>query len=157
MRKLWASALTPVLALAFHVIGSPAAHAFGSPAANAFGNEVLGCSVNTAAWTANYCEGGGDPGYYVVHFSPRNLSGAYSTRWTVIGPAGTAITGNCSTTTYPCISSGCTVSSLTCDIRDTSGYVNKTYTASLRLTQSGLTRTIKAQGLIGGYDPCTRC
>lgn len=149
MRKLWAAVLTPVLALAFLVIGSPAAHAWGG--------EVLGCTVGSAAWTADSCYGGGDPGFYTIRFSPQNLSGSYSTRWTVIGPAGTAITNSCSTTARPCISSGCTLNSLTCDIAETSAYYNKTYTASLRLTQSGLIRTIKAQGMIGLYDPCTRC
>ncbi|HEX8092889.1 hypothetical protein [Jatrophihabitans sp.] len=72
------------------------------------------------------------------------------------GPTGAAL-GTCGTTAAPCISSGCTLSSLTCDVRDYSSYVNKTYTATLRLTQSGLTRTIQAQGVIGGHDPCTRC
>jgi hypothetical protein len=154
MRKLWSAVLTPVLALAFFVVGSPAA--------NAFGSEVLGCSVNPVtatynAWTANSCAGGGDPGYFVVRFSPHNLSGTYSTSWTVTGPSGAVITSTCGGTAIPCIYNGCTLSSLTCDIKDSSGFVNKTYTASLRLTQSGLTRTIQAQGTIYLHDPCTRC
>ena len=153
MRKLWAAVLTPVLALAFFVVGSPAA--------NAFGSEVLGCAVTRLtstyqSWTANYCEGGGDPGYFVIHYSPHNLSGTYSTSWTVTRSTGAVLT-SCSSSAVPCIYSGCTLSSLTCDVKDSSGYTNKTYTASLRLTQSGLTRTIQAQGVIGGHDPCTRC
>lgn len=154
MRKLWAAVLTPVLALAFFVVGSPAA--------NAFGSEVLGCAVTrltstTQSWTANYCEGGGDPGYFVIHYSPHNLSGTYSTSWTVTGPTGTVLRACSSTNGVPCISSGCTLSSLTCDVQDSSGYSSKAYTATLRLTQSGLTRTIQAQGVVHGHDPCTRC
>lgn len=153
MRKLWAAVLTPVLALAFLVVGSPAAHAFGS--------EVLGCAVNPVtttynSWTANYCEGGGDPGYFVIRYSPQNLSGTYSTSWTVTGPTGAAL-GTCGTTATPCIRSGCTVSSITCEVKDSSGYSNKAFTATLSLTQSGLTRTVQAQGVIDGHDPCTRC
>jgi hypothetical protein len=148
MRKLWAMVLAPLLTLAFFVVGSPAA--------NAFGSEVLGCAFDSGAWTANSCTGGGDGWVSVIHYSPHNLSGAYSTSWTVTGPSA-AVTGNCSTTPVPCIYSGCTASSTTCDIKARSQTTIKTYTASLSLTQSGLTRTIQAQASVYSYDPCTRC
>ncbi|MEO7260382.1 MAG: hypothetical protein ABI047_03865 [Jatrophihabitantaceae bacterium] len=149
MRAFWAAVLTPVLTLAFFMLGSPAATAFGS--------EVLGCAVDTAAWTANSCGGGGDGAISVVHYSPQNLSGTYSKSWTVTGPGGTAITGNCNTTAIPCIYSGCALSSTTCDIKVRSGPNDRTFTASLRLTQSGLTRTIQAQAVIYASGICLKC
>jgi hypothetical protein len=147
MRKLWAAVVTPLLALSFLVIGSPAA--------NAFGSEVLGCAVDTAVWTANSC-GGSDGALSMIHYSPQNLSGAYSKSWTVTGPGSTAITGSCSTKAAPCIYTGCTSSSTTCDVQVRSGTVDRTFIASLRLTQSGLTRTIQAQAVIYATG-CLKC
>ena len=147
MRKLLTLAFAHVLALAFLMVGSAPAHAFGS--------EVLGCAVSANAWTANSCAGDGDTPPPVIHLSAHNLSGSYSMRWSITGPTGYPITSNCSsTTTINCISSGCTVSSATCDLRAQSGKANHTYTASLRLTQSGLSRTIQAQAVVYGV-PCS--
>lgn len=149
VRKLLIAAFAHMLALAFLVVGSAPAHAFGS--------EVLGCWVDgsTEGWTANSCYGDPPISTPTIHFSPHNLSGSYSMTWTVTGPGGLAITANCSsTTTYNCISSGCTVSSTTCDLTVRKGKYARTYTASLRLTQSGLSRTIQAQALIEGNCIC---
>lgn len=148
MRKLLIAAFAHVLALAFLVVGSAPAHAFGS--------EVLGCWVDGSAggWTANSCVGDVNTPPPTIHFSPQNLSGSYSTSWTLIQNTH-PITANCSsTTTTNCIVSGCTVSSTTCDVRAQSGgKATHTYTASLRLTQSGRSRTIQAQATVYG-DPC---
>ena len=51
MRRFWTLLLSPVLALAFFLAGSPAA--------NAFGTEVLGCSWNGGTWIGNNCGYGG--------------------------------------------------------------------------------------------------
>ena len=85
MRRFWAVVLAAVLALAFFIVGNPAA--------NAFGSEVLGCSIKGATWTANSCTAAGGHGDPVgIQYSPRNLSGAYSMSWIVTDPYGNTIT-----------------------------------------------------------------
>jgi hypothetical protein len=150
MRKWWTAVLTPVLALAFFIAGSPAA--------NAFGSEVLGCAVNSGAWTANTCSGDSYAAA-TINYSPQNLSGTYSKRWTVTGPDGTPVTANCSSTvTANCIDSGCTLSSTSCVIKvPARPYRDAPWTASLRLTQSGLTRTIQAQAWVYPIEICLKC
>jgi hypothetical protein len=152
MRKLWAVILTPVLALAFFIVGNPAA--------NAFGSEVLGCVVQSSStWTANSCYGGGGRlDNLGIQYSPHNLSGTYSKQWTVTDPSGATITSPCSSTqpSY-CISSGCTTSSTTCNIVGKVGSSDRRFTATLRLTQSGLTRTIQAVAVIFGDPLCSPC
>jgi hypothetical protein len=142
MGRLWTSIFTPLLALAVFLLGSPAAHAFGS--------EVLGCAFDSAAWTANSCEGGGDSSVYntAIHFSPHNLSGTYTKRWTVTNQSGGAVPNCSSSITFNCISSGCTTTTV-CDLLVHSNIQHtNTYYASLRLTQSGQTRTITASALV---------
>jgi hypothetical protein len=150
MRRLWAAVLVPVLALAVFILGNPAA--------NAFGSEVLGCAVNSTAWTANTCSGD-SYGAATIHYSPQGLSGTYSKRWTVTTPSGGTITANCSSTlTASCISSGCTLSSTTCDIKvPVRPYIDAPWTDTLRLTQSGLTRTIQAQAYVYPIEICLKC
>ena len=143
-----------MLALAFFIVGSPAA--------NAFGSEVLGCSVDSAAWTAYSC-GGGGTGLSLIHYSPQNLSGTYSKSWTLIDQTGSTYTRICSgstdsTTIAPCIYRGCTSSSTICEVKARSGPTNdRVYTARLRLTQSGLTRTIEADAVLYASDSCLKC
>jgi hypothetical protein len=147
MRKFWTLVLAPVLALAFFVLGTPSAQAFGS--------EVLGCgSSPTYTWTANAC----DAGDGIVLFSPHNLSGSYSYRWTITQWDGSVLTSSCNGSTYPCISSGCTTTSSTCYI-ETRRIIryDRTVTASLRLTQSGQSRTIQATATIGHEGLCINC
>lgn len=155
MRKLRAAFLALVSALAFLVVGSPPA--------NAFGSEVLGCSVSFG-WTANACASyaGLSAGQTLfANFEPHNLSGTYATSWALTGPSG-AITGSCSgTNNNPCIYTGCTAGSLSCQVRTQVGSARYTITAALTLTQSGRTRTVTAvatikEGLNGG-DPCRLC
>jgi hypothetical protein len=147
MRKLGTTALAVMVALILLVIGSPPASAFGS--------EVLGCAFDTASWQANQCAGGETIGSRsVIHYAAHNLSGTYSKQWTITNDAGNAVTATCSSTvTGNCISSGCTTSSTTCDIMVIVGAELRRYTASLRLTQSGLTRTIQAVGVVYAGDP----
>jgi|GEM_PF-2845130 len=149
MRRVMAVAFAHVLALGFLVVGSAPAHAFGS--------EVLGCTVDnsTVGWTANSCEGYADNPPPAVHFSARNLSGSYSMSWTLTRDT-TPITANCSSTvTTNCITGGCTAPSTTCDVRvQSTAKTSHKYTATLRLTQSGLSRTIQAQALLYGGEPC---
>ena len=135
MRRFWTLLLTPVLALAFFLVGNPAA--------NAFGSEVLGCAWNGGTWVANNCGGGVDN----LTFSPHNLSGSYSYSWTVKYGAST-VTSPCTSGIEPCILSGCTTTSSTCTIYAEDPYPlhDKVITASLRLTQSGQSRTITASG-----------
>lgn len=135
--------LAPVLALAFFVVGTPAA--------NAFGTEVLGCKYGSASWTANSCSGAFD----LVTFSPSNLSGSYSYGWTLT-QNGNTVTNICGSGAYgTCISSGCTSTSSTCtvDIQGTLHYTT-TVVASLVLTQSGQSRTIQASATEAGIKPC---
>jgi hypothetical protein len=151
-RKLWMALCTSVLTVACFLIGSPAAQALGS--------EVLGCSFDSGAWYANTCEGGGVIGVNnALHFSPHNMSGTYSMTWTVTNSSGSAVPNCSSTQTINCISSGCTVTSTTCNLVVHSFKASDTfYTASLKLVQSGLTRTITATAIVnqtaGG---CTTC
>ncbi|MEO6501741.1 MAG: hypothetical protein ABIQ09_07495 [Jatrophihabitantaceae bacterium] len=151
MRKLWAAALALVSALAFLVIGS-------TPA-NAFGSEVLGCSINYP-WTANSCHSNaaladGKPVY--ANFSAQNLSGTYATSWTITTGTGAAVTQSCTPYNSLCIESGCTASSLACQIRWSVGYQDRTLTAVLRLTQSGQTRTVTAKATIYEGTGCNLC
>jgi hypothetical protein len=152
MRKLRPLALTPVLALAFFVLGTAPAHAFGS--------EVLGCQVSQAGlppgtWTANSCGiGRTSDDYYWIAYSPQNLSGTYTFAWTLTLPSGNTVTTPCTATTGPCIDSGCTSTSSTCVLKVPNPPRDRTYVASLVLTQSGLSRTIQAQALITGDPPC---
>jgi hypothetical protein len=152
MRRSWALLLTPVLAMFFFV--------FGSPSANAFGSEVLGCAFDNSAWSANSCSGGGDfgNGIYVIHFTPHNMSGTYSTSWTVFNnTSGTFVTGSCGGTSVTnCIWSGCTASATTCDLGAGEGARDRTYTVTLTLTQSGQTRSIQASALVH-KDPGLGC
>jgi hypothetical protein len=132
MRKLWTLALAPILALAFFLVGAPSA--------NAFGSEVLGCDWGTG-WVANDCGGGSG----MVTFSAHNLSGSYSYSWTLTRDTGDTLTVSCSTGISPCVYSGCTATSSSCTIYADGGRHNHVLTASLTLTQSGLSRTIQAQ------------
>ena len=139
MRRLLILLFAPVLSLAFFVLGNPAAHAFGS--------EVLGCQFGTtgSTWTANSC----GPGLGVVTFSPHNLSGTYSFGGT-IKHDGVPVTTACSSTSSgPCLSSGCTATSSTCAVKvvpSSSAY--RYVTATLGLTQSGRSRTIQATATV---------
>ena len=147
MRKFWTLVLTPVLALAFFLVESPAAHAFGS--------EVLGCSWNGGTWVANNC--GASDG--ALAFSPHNLSGSYSYGWTVTYGA-TTVTTPCSSGIEPCIQSGCTATSSSCTVYADNPYPlhSKVITASLVLTQSGQQRTITASGTAySSRDACPLC
>ncbi|HJQ01026.1 MAG TPA: hypothetical protein VJ851_05460 [Jatrophihabitans sp.] len=134
MRRFWTLLLTPVLAVAFFMVGSPAA--------NAFGAEVLGCSWNSGPWIANNC--GGSDG--LLTFSAHNLSGTYSYSWTLTG--------------YPSLTivSGCTATSSTCTVDTGDGALrDHTLTASLTLTQSGQSRTITAKATVYANGDCLTC
>jgi hypothetical protein len=142
MRKVLSLVSACVLAVALLVVTSPAA--------NAFGSEVLGCAFDSGTWIANSCEGGGDQGQILhVQFSPHNLSGTYSKRWTVYNEGGTPVTASCSTGALLCIESGCTSTSTICTVETKSG-LNGThqFSAQLQLTQSGNTRTIAATAFV---------
>jgi hypothetical protein len=146
MRKLLTRTFTPVLALAFFVLGTPAA--------NAFGTEVLGCQFGSASsWTANSCSGS-----YGVTFSPSNLSGTYSYGWTIT-QNGQPITNLCSSNMGgACIDSGCTATSSTCTVYpQASLYSTTTAVASLVLTQSGQSRTIEATATVDRVRACINC
>jgi hypothetical protein len=149
-RKLWIAISTSVLALAFFLVGSPAAHALGS--------EVLGCAFDSGAWTANACDGGGISGVNnTVHFAAHNLTGTYSMTWTVMKPGGVTAS-NCLPGYVDCISSGCTATSTTCDIRVHSGNFDRTFTTTLKMTQSGWVKTLQAQALVFGTESrCSTC
>jgi hypothetical protein len=131
MRRLWAAALTPVLGLAFLVVGG------GS--ANAFGGEVLGCAFSGSSWTAGSCDG-----YTTATYSFVNLSGTYSFGWTFTENGLNATIKPCNGTYLPCINSGCTATSSTCTITHEPLQAPQTITATVRLTQSGLSRTVQA-------------
>jgi hypothetical protein len=149
MRKLLTLLLTPVLALFFLVLGSPSA--------NAFGSEVLGCGVDSAAWTANSCSGGGasSTGPHVIHYAAHILSGSYAMKWTATNGFGQVVTASCGGgTVINCIWGGCTASSTTCDIGAGQFLQDKTFTATLQLTQSGQTRSISANAVIYGTPTC---
>jgi hypothetical protein len=139
--------LAPLLALALLLVGIPSA--------NAFGGEVLGCAWNGGSWTANNC--GGSDG--TLTFSAHNLSGSYSYSWTVTyGPS--TVTTPCTSGIEPCIQSGCTATSSSCTVFADNPYPlhDKVITASLRLTQSGQSRTITASATALSYkDPCPLC
>ncbi|MEO7260523.1 MAG: hypothetical protein ABI047_04610 [Jatrophihabitantaceae bacterium] len=147
MRRFWTLVLTPVLALAFFLAGSPAA--------NAFGSEVLGCAWNGGSWVANNC--GSSTGN--LAFSPHNLSGSYSYSWTVTYGAST-VTTPCASGIEPCILSGCTATSSSCTVYADNPYplTNRVITARLQLTQSGQSRTITASGTAYSSKPaCPLC
>jgi hypothetical protein len=149
MRKMWALTLAPLLALAFMVMSS-------GPA-NAFGSEVLGCSIDGAAWTAGSCDGGGNGYKSIIEFAPHNTSGTYTYTWTFANHA-SWITGDCSTTSVPCIYRGCTSTASICDIQVNSDALHDwTYTANLTLSQSGQARTITASALIYAGPAACRC
>jgi hypothetical protein len=86
-----------------------------------------------------------------VDFVPHNLSGTYSFVWTV-GIQGattfTPITRACaSDTDYNCIASGCTATtaaSTSCDVVAKVGATRKMFSATLKLTQLGQSRSITA-------------
>lgn len=146
MRRLRTLVLAPVCALALFVLGAPAAHAFGT--------EVLGCTFGTSAWTANSC----GPGLGVVEFSPNNLSGSYSYGWTIVHDGSTVTTVCSSTTGAPCLYSGCTASSSTCQVRTAgSPYSTRQVVATLVLTQSGQSRTIQATATVDRVRACINC
>jgi hypothetical protein len=139
--------LTAVLALAFLLVGIPAA--------NAFGSEVLGCAWNGGSWTANNC--GSSDG--TLTFSAQNLTGSYSYSWTVTYGAST-LTTLCGSGIEPCIQSGCTATSSSCTVYADNPYPlhDKVITASLTLKQSGQSRTVTASGTAYSYkDPCPLC
>ncbi|HJQ03074.1 MAG TPA: hypothetical protein VJ851_15875 [Jatrophihabitans sp.] len=149
MRKSWALLLTPVLVMFFLILGNPSA--------NAFGAEMLGCSVDSAAWTAKACSGGGSDssGPHVIHYAAQNLSGSYSMNWTPHNGFGQVITASCgSGTVINCIWSGCTASSTTCDIGAGQFLQDKSFVATVELTQSGQTRSISANAVIYGTPGC---
>jgi hypothetical protein len=147
MRKAWSLALTPVVALAVSAALTTPAHAFGA--------EVLGCSVNGAAWTANACSGdsAGGTTASMIEFAVHNLSGTYTYAWT---PAATT---DCSSTTFkPCIYRGCTATASICDIEVGGGGLHdKYYTTSVKLTQSGLSRTLTATATMYANPDCLYC
>ena len=149
MRRLWAAALAVLSTLTFLIVTSPPASAFGS--------EVLGCSVDSATWTANSCSGQGVYTHVsVIHFVPHNLSGSYTKSW-LIAYGSYTVTGACGTGVYPCISSGCTASSTTCDVQVMTGTADRVITGLLTLTQSGQTRSYQANATIYGDDPRGGC
>ena len=153
MRKLVTAAVTLVSALAFLVVGSPPASAFGS--------EVLGCSAG-GLWAANSCQSDGALGFDAlvsISFSAHNTSGTYTTSWTLTTQAGGTITASCASTYWntPCLASGCTSSSLSCEAVQRVGDKDKSTTAALTLTQSGRTRTITAVADIFGNGGCAKC
>ncbi|HST48728.1 hypothetical protein [Jatrophihabitans sp.] len=138
MRRFWTAALALLSALALLVVGSPAA--------NAFGSEVLGCSFDGGTWTANTCDGGGDGAYHNITFAAHNLSGTYTTSWTVTFGT-TVLSTNCNGAT-------------TCTIRVKGSSIegrDRTYWANLKLTQAGQTRTISASALVYGGPDCIVC
>jgi len=151
MGKLRAATLALLLAAAFLIVGSPPASAFGS--------EVLGCSAN-GGWTANTCSTGaniteGSPIF--VNFSPSNTSGTYGTSWTIIDD-GVAVTRHClSTHDGPCIYSGCSAGAMNCQVLDVVGADAYVITAYLTLTQSGKSRTLRADATIKAGQPCRTC
>jgi hypothetical protein len=137
MRKFWTVSFTTLLTLAFLVVGNPAAQAFGG--------EVLGCGYPGSSWSPNQCYGvGGNP----VQFAPHYLSGTYSYQWTIKYSNGTPITNTCTGPYQGCISSGCTSTSSTCTIMTLDAIHDKTYIATLQLTQAGQSRTIQASALV---------
>lgn len=144
MRRFWTLLLAPVLAMTFFIVASPAAHAFGA--------EVLGCSWNGGSWIANNC--GGNNG--LVTFSARNLSGSYSYSWTLKVNSST-ISNGCNGVSEPCIYSGCTTTSSTCTVSTYGALHDRVLTASLRLTQSGQSRTITAQATSLADPACIKC
>lgn len=94
----------------------------------------------------------------LIHFEPHNLTGSYATSWTVTAAGGTVITTRCSGTTgYPCIYSGCTASSLSCEVEAKTYTNDRMFYAYLQLTQSGQTRTISAQATLHWADSCRLC
>jgi hypothetical protein len=142
MRKLCTAALALVSALAFFVIGSPPA--------NAFGGEVLGCSSGFG-WTANSCHSSAalsSGTLLLVAFDTHNTSGTYTTSWTFTP----ALNGTCSSTfsNVPCVypGGGCTAGSLSCQIATRVTTYIQTFTAALRLTQAGQTRTVTATATV---------
>jgi hypothetical protein len=143
MRKLWAAALALVSALAFLIVSSPAA--------NAFGSEVLGCNAGPG-WSTPTCSSYGLEHYGTpasIGFSTQNTSGTYTTSWALTGGGGASITQKCSSTSnLPCISSGCTTSSLDCVIAWNVGWKDHIVNATLTLIQSGHGRTLTAQATI---------
>lgn len=144
MRKLWTLALTPLLSLAFLMVGS-------GPA-NAFGSEVLGCSVNAATWTAGSCQGGGvgyDGATVSITYSLHNLSGSYSYRWSIY------VDGNLNSN----YTSACT-NAASCTIQVKDNAYDYFYRADVVVTQSGRSETLSAQAKILGWwinDPCRTC
>ncbi|HJQ03364.1 MAG TPA: Ig domain-containing protein [Jatrophihabitans sp.] len=125
------------------------------------GNEVLGCGFDSGPWTANSCNISGTLGDIdVANFVPHNLSGTYTMSWTVTGPSGTALSNCSSTVTYNCLSGGCTSTSTYCNVTVRTGKNDHTYNASLKLTQSGVTKTISASAVVYGDssgNPCPLC
>jgi hypothetical protein len=145
---------------AFAFIGVASAANAASSSSSFTGSEVLGCAFDSGPWTANSCNIFGTSGDIdVAHFVPYNLSGTYTMRWTVTGPSGSALSNCSSTVTYNCISGGCTSTSTTCDVNTRAGKNDHIYTASLKLTQSGVTKTISASAVVygDGSSGCPLC
>jgi hypothetical protein len=112
VRKLLTAVFALLAALAFFVVGSPSASAFGS--------EVLGCDAGLG-WTASACHSSAalDDNHLVgIRFSPNNTSGSYTTSWTITTSTGATITQTCSSTysNTPCILTGCSAGSLSCQV-----------------------------------------
>jgi hypothetical protein len=145
MRRFWTLLLTPVLAVAFFMVASPTA--------NAFGSEVLGCAWPNSGWVANDCGGG----YGIVTYSAHNLAGTYSYNWTLTNNLGNTISNACNGVTWPCIYSGCTTTSSSCELDTSYGFHDHVYTAILKLTQSGQSRSITAQATGLADPPCRTC
>jgi hypothetical protein len=137
VRKAWSLALTPLAALAVSV-------ALTTPA-RAFGAEVLGCDAG-GGWTANTCSGQGlnadiTVGYIDIDYAVHNLSGTYAYAWTK--------------PTNATIYSGCTATTSVCDIEVPDGFTTTHYyTVSVKLTQSGQSRTLSATAAIKGAPIC---
>jgi hypothetical protein len=150
MRRFLITALAAALAGFFLM--------FASPSANAFGSEVLGCGfAPNYTWAANQCAG--NDGNYYVRFSPHYLSGTYSYQWSITDGYGAPITRFCTglpATDQGCLSSGCTTTSSTCTIVVEDQADTLVYTASLKLTQSGQSRTIQAAATGRPWKDC-RC
>ena len=149
MRRWLISALVVALTGFFMVLSSPTA--------NALGSEVLGCGfAPNYTWSANQCTGNDSTAW--VQFSAHYLSGAYSYQWSITDGYGAPITRTCTglpATDQGCLYSGCTASSSTCTVTLEDQPSVLIYTASLRLTQSGQSRTIQAAATANPEkEPC---
>jgi hypothetical protein len=148
MRKVWALALTPLLALAMSTAAS-------APA-NAFGSETLHCFIAPGhlAGGNGYCDTITQASSWYVYLEAQNLTGSYSFAWTVTNEStGSQITNVCPTTgiTRDCLYPGtCTATSSKCQVGVTGTSFDKYQRTTLVLTQSGRSRTLTAES----HEPC---